>query len=46
MTGKPAEAVPDGYASCPLTTAHNRMLLAEFEDAMNPRPTLPLINTQ
>ncbi len=36
----------DGYASCPLTTARNRMLLAEFDYTMRPHPTIPLINTQ
>jgi sulfide:quinone oxidoreductase len=35
----------DGYASCPLTTARNRMLLAEFDYTMRPRPTFPVINT-
>jgi sulfide:quinone oxidoreductase len=36
----------EGYASCPLTTARNRMLLAEFDYTMKPHPTIPLINTQ
>lgn len=36
----------DGYASCPLTTARNRMLLAEFDYTMKPHPTIPLINLQ
>jgi sulfide:quinone oxidoreductase len=35
----------DGYTSCPLVTAHNRMLLAEFDYELKPRPTLPLVNT-
>ena len=42
-------ANPGGYvqiASCPLTTARNRMLLAEFDYTMKPHPTFPLINTQ
>lgn len=46
MTGREPPAVYDGYASCPLTTARNRMLLAEFDYTMKPHPTLPLINTQ
>lgn len=46
MADSPMEAIYDGYASCPLTTAHNRMLLAEFDYTMKPRPTIPLINTQ
>ena len=36
----------DGYSSCPLTTARNRMLLAEFDYTMKPHPTFPVINTQ
>jgi sulfide:quinone oxidoreductase len=36
----------DGYASCPITTARNRMLLAEFDYSMRPHKTVPLIDTQ
>jgi sulfide:quinone oxidoreductase len=36
----------DGYASCPITTARNRMLLAEFDYTMRPHKTVPLIDTQ
>jgi sulfide:quinone oxidoreductase len=46
MAGKQPPASYDGYASCPLTTARNRMLLAEFDYTMKPHPTIPLINTQ
>lgn len=35
----------DGYTSCPLVTARNRMLLAEFDYTLTPRPSFPLINT-
>ncbi|SES32908.1 NAD(P)/FAD-dependent oxidoreductase [Actinokineospora terrae] len=34
-----------GYASCPLTTARRRMLLAEFDYTMRPTPSIPMINT-
>lgn len=34
-----------GYASCPLTTSRHKMLLAEFDYTMEPKPTFPLINT-
>ncbi|GAA3039435.1 NAD(P)/FAD-dependent oxidoreductase [Actinokineospora globicatena] len=34
-----------GYASCPLTTARRRMLLAEFDYTMRPTPSIPVINT-
>jgi len=46
MEGKELPASYDGYASCPITTARNRMLLAEFDYTMKPHPTLPLIDTQ
>jgi sulfide:quinone oxidoreductase len=44
-TGCPGSTY-DGYASCPLTTARNRMLLAEFDYTMKPHPTIPLIDTK
>ena len=34
-----------GYTSCPLVTAHNRMLLAEFDYDLTPRPSFPFLNT-
>lgn len=46
MAGKAMPASYDGYASCPLTTSRNQLLLAEFDYTMKPHPTLPLINTQ
>ena len=46
MSGREPTAAYDGYSSCPLTTARNRMLLAEFDYTMKPHPTIPLINTQ
>jgi len=46
MRGQSLPAEYDGYASCPLVTAHNRMLLAEFDYTMKPHPTIPVINTQ
>jgi sulfide:quinone oxidoreductase len=45
MRGQPATGHYDGYTSCPLVTARNRMLLAEFDYDLRPRPTIPLINT-
>jgi sulfide:quinone oxidoreductase len=35
----------EGYASCPLTTSNRHMLLAEFDYSMEPKPSLPLIDT-
>lgn len=45
MNGREPRAAYDGYASCPLTTARNRMLLAEFDYTMRPHPTIPGIDT-
>jgi sulfide:quinone oxidoreductase len=46
MEGREPPARYDGYSSCPITTARNRMLLAEFDYTMKPHPTIPLLNTQ
>lgn len=45
LAGKPLTASYGGYASCPLTTARNKMLLAEFDYTMQPAPSIPLIDT-
>jgi sulfide:quinone oxidoreductase len=42
---KPLPARYDGYTSCPLVTAHNRMLLAEFDYQLKPTPSFPFIDT-
>ncbi|MBQ0893400.1 NAD(P)/FAD-dependent oxidoreductase [Micromonospora sp. U56] len=42
---KPLPARYDGYTSCPLVTAHNRMLLAEFDYRLKPKPSFPFIDT-
>ena len=46
----PSKAAPltasyDGYASCPLTTARDKMVLAEFDYTMQPAPSIPFIDT-
>ena len=41
----PLPARYDGYAACPFTTARNRMVLAEFDYTLQPRPSIPLIDT-
>lgn len=46
MKDKAPTASYDGYSSCPVTTARNRMLLTEFDYTMTPHPTLPIIDTQ
>ncbi|MEU1290220.1 FAD/NAD(P)-binding oxidoreductase [Kitasatospora sp. NPDC005856] len=45
INGREPEAAYDGYASCPLTTARNKMLLAEFDYSGRPAPSIPVINT-
>jgi len=35
----------DGYSCCPLTTARNKVLLAEFDYSAQPSPSFPLIDT-
>ena len=44
-SGKAPTATYDGYASCPLTTARNKMLLAEFDYSMEPAPSFPVFDT-
>ena len=45
IAGQPLTASYGGYASCPLTTARNKMLLAEFDYTMQPAPSIPIIDT-
>lgn len=45
MAGRPLAASYDGYASCPITTARDKMLLAEFDYNLQPRPSFPVIDT-
>ena len=46
MAGRSVSAQYDGYASCPLTTARDRMLLAEFDYTLKPAPSIPMLNTK
>lgn len=39
MEGKQADAVYDGYTSCPLTTEYGKVLLAEFKYGAQPKET-------
>lgn len=43
--GRTPESQYSGYASCPLTTARDKMLLAEFDYTMQPAPSIPIIDT-
>jgi sulfide:quinone oxidoreductase len=42
LRGGSLEEAYDGYASCPLTTAYGKTLMAEFIYGGKPTPTLPL----
>lgn len=46
MRGKEPAARYDGYASCPLVTSYESLLLAEFDYEGKPAPSIPLIDTQ
>ncbi|WP_380165009.1 FAD-dependent oxidoreductase [Jannaschia sp. R86511] len=43
--GRPPGARYDGYASCPLTVARDKLLLAEFDYTMTPTPTFRFPDT-
>ncbi|MEC4015280.1 NAD(P)/FAD-dependent oxidoreductase [Streptomyces sp. H27-D2] len=45
LAGRGLTAHYDGYASCPITTARDRMLLAEFDYSMRHTPSFPFIDT-
>ncbi|MFF4761093.1 FAD/NAD(P)-binding oxidoreductase [Streptomyces sp. NPDC001292] len=45
MNGREPTAAYHGYSSCPLTTARNKMLLAEFDYSGRPTPSIPVIDT-
>lgn len=45
LAGQEPAARYDGYTSCPIVTARDRMVLAEFDYSMRPAPTIPLIDT-
>ena len=46
IAGKPLAGEYGGYSSCPITTARNKMVLAEFDYTMKPTPSIPIINTK
>ncbi|URM88726.1 NAD(P)/FAD-dependent oxidoreductase [Streptomyces sp. MRC013] len=45
MNGREPTAAYDGYSSCPLTTARDKVLLAEFDYSGRPAPSIPVIDT-
>lgn len=44
VNGRPLTAAYDGYASCPIVTSSQAMLLAEFDYSMTMKPTFPGLN--
>lgn len=45
LDGETPSAQYGGYASCPLTTARGKMLLAEFDYTLQHAPSIPFIDT-
>ncbi len=45
LNGQSLRGSYGGYSSCPLTTSRTKMLLAEFDYTMEPKPTFPVIDT-
>ena len=45
MNDRPLPGHYNGYTSCPLVTSRNRMLLAEFDYDLKPKPSIPFIDT-
>ncbi|MCU0259873.1 MAG: NAD(P)/FAD-dependent oxidoreductase [Ilumatobacteraceae bacterium] len=43
--GREPSAEYHGYSSCPIVTAHNRMLLCEFDYSVQKTPSIPVIDT-
>ncbi|MCS6880193.1 MAG: FAD/NAD(P)-binding oxidoreductase [Oscillochloridaceae bacterium] len=46
IAGQPMTAVYDGYTSCPLVTGYGRLILAEFDYALEPKETFPFDQAQ
>lgn len=45
IAGRQPDKKYTGYASCPITTARDRMLLAEFDYTLEHTPSIPFIDT-
>ncbi len=44
MAGRPLEARYDGYSACPIPTEYGKLVLCEFDYALKPTPTFPLLD--
>ncbi len=45
ISGKEPTAAYDGYTACPVVTGYGRLIMAEFDYDLTPKPTLPLIDS-
>ncbi len=45
LAGRPLPARYDGSAACPFTTARGKVLLAEFDYGLAPKPSIPFVDT-
>lgn len=45
LKGRPLTAQYNGYASCPISVARDKVFLAEVDYSMRPTPTIPLMHT-
>jgi len=44
MASKPLASRYDGYSACPIPTEYGKLLLCEFDYALTPAPTFPLLD--
>jgi sulfide:quinone oxidoreductase len=44
MEGRPLAARYDGYSACPIPTEYGKLVLCEFDYALKPTPTFPLLD--
>ncbi len=45
IAGREPTAGYDGYTACPLVTGYGRLVMAEFDYELDPKPSFPLIDT-
>eukprot|EP00127_Corallochytrium_limacisporum_P002090 Clim_evm4s103 gene=Clim_evmTU4s103 len=46
MDGQQASAIYDGYTACPIPVGHEKVLLAEFDYTLSPKPSFPMDPTK
>ncbi|MCC6263178.1 MAG: NAD(P)/FAD-dependent oxidoreductase [Bryobacterales bacterium] len=44
MEGRKLTAAYDGYTACPFTTEYGKVLMAEFDYAKTPKPSIPFVD--